>query len=67
MVVLLGPAITFSSRPTAQANRLQEKKVGYMGGHLFHWGEEEAKGSLFLHSLVIKKDVGLGPWQEASK
>lgn len=38
-----------------------------MGCLLSHWGEEEAKGNPFLHSLVIKKDVWLGPGQEASK
>lgn len=30
-----------------------------------YWREEETKGSLFLHSVVIKEDVWLGPGQEA--
>lgn len=55
--VLLGPEGNLFLLPHQSGKEASREKSWGTQDVLCHWGEEEAKGSLFLRSLVIKKDV----------
>lgn len=69
--VLLGPEITFSSYPTDQANRLQEKKVGVHRMSSITGERRRLRGAYFPTLLSLRKMSGLAlgrkpasNWQE---